>query len=51
MLSGLGASLDTYTQVSRVKKFLVSNFSNMGISFTDGLDLGKNFENKMLKYF
>ena len=51
MLSGLEASLDTYTQVPRVQNFLVGYFSNMGISFTNGLDLGKNFEIKILKYF
>ena len=39
------------TQVPRIQDFLVGYFSKMGISFTNGLDLGKNFEIKILTYF
>ena len=39
------------TQVPHIQDFLVGYFFKMGISFTNGLDLGKNFEIKILKYF
>ena len=50
MLNGLGASLDTHTQVSRVQNFLVGYFSKNG-NFLKSLDLGKNLKLKYSNIF